>query len=277
MTREYVLGTGLDETARLALQHRLWASATHDLWEHAGLRPGLAVLDAGCGPGHATMDLAQVVGPSGRVVGLDESGPFLKELGDQAKARRLDNVERVLGDVQNLTASITGGPQFDLAYIRWVLCFVKNPGDVIKGLAALLKPGSRLAITDYFNYAQSMTIAPRSQAIQTAVAAVDKSWRDRGGNPDVVEVVPGLLQEHGFDITHFDVISRTARSPAGATDTFWHWPDTFFRIFFPKLAESGHLTQAQCDAALADWDAACRNPAAFVLCPSVFQIVAVRR
>lgn len=280
---EYVLGTGQDETARLGLQHRLWSWAAHRLWERAGIRPGLHVLDAGCGPGHAAMDMAQIVGHTGRVVGLDESAGFLKELGDEAKARKLTNVERVLGDVQDMSAALPGRQAtFDLAYLRWVLCFVSRPEEVIRGLANLVKPGGRVAIQDYFNYEFSIKVAPRIPAFERVVEAIGRSWRARGGNPDIMADIPGLLLKHGFAIRSLDVVQRVARAPAafpqpfGGGDSMWHWPDTFFRTFTPKLVPTGFLTQAEADAGLAAWDHACQDPAAFCLMPSVFEIVAVK-
>ena len=106
---EYVLGTGSDESVRLGLQHRLWSESAHALWERAGLQPGQTVMDLGCGPGHASVDMAQIVGPRGRIIAIDESAGFLKQLRDQAESRRLTNIERVLGDVQQLGECIQDG------------------------------------------------------------------------------------------------------------------------------------------------------------------------
>src|SRR6185436_11078143 len=91
-TEDYVLGTGSDEAVRLGLQHRLWSAATHILWERAGIQPGQTVLDIGSGPGHASLDLAQIVGPAGRVIAVDESATFLKQLHDQAQSRKQQHI-----------------------------------------------------------------------------------------------------------------------------------------------------------------------------------------
>jgi len=133
---EYVLGTDSVESERLGLQHRLWSATAHDLWERANVQPGQTVLDLGCGPGHATLDLAQIVGSKGHVIGIDESASFLKQLADQAQARRLRNISRVLGDVQNLASTLSSEREsIDLAYARWVFCFLSKPEEVVKGLA----------------------------------------------------------------------------------------------------------------------------------------------
>ena len=71
--RDYVLGTHDEEIERLALQHRVWRPRASDAWRRAGFTQGQTILDVGCGPGHATLDLAEIVGQSGRVVALDRS------------------------------------------------------------------------------------------------------------------------------------------------------------------------------------------------------------
>jgi len=77
---EYVLGTECDELARLGLQHQLWLEQAAAAWERAGFHRGQNLLDVGCGPGFATLDLAQRVGPRGNVVAVDISRRFLTHL-----------------------------------------------------------------------------------------------------------------------------------------------------------------------------------------------------
>lgn len=48
---------------------------------------GQTLLDVGCGPGYTTLDLAEKVGPEGRVVGVDRSRRFLRHLETQTPRR----------------------------------------------------------------------------------------------------------------------------------------------------------------------------------------------
>lgn len=270
---DYVLGTDQDESVRLGLQHRLWSAATHRLWERAGFQPGQQVLDLGCGPGHATIDLAQIVGPEGRVVGIDESAAFLKQLNDQVIARRYRNVDRVLGDVQELEEAFPGEHScFDGAYARWVFCFLPRPNDVIRGLARLMRPGGRVAIQDYFNYERSMTLAPRREAFTKVINAVAASWRARGGDTDIMSKLPGMFAQAGFRIDHLDIVQRIARPGT----TLWHWPNSFWKTFVPRLVATGFITEQDRIAFDAAWAHAGTDPASFIQLPPVYELIVTR-
>lgn len=270
---EYVLGTGEQESDRLGLQNRLWSASAHLLWERAGLRPGMTVLDVGCGPGHATVELAEIAGPTGRVIAVDESPLFLKHLLDRVQARRLHNVERVLGDAQELETLL---PQVkasvDLAYARWVLCFVPDPEAVVRGIASLLKPGGRVAIQDYFNY-ESMSIAPKNDAFTTIILAIGQSWRARGGDPDIASRLPALFRKHGLELDDIRLNQRVAQP----SSTIWAWPDSFWKSYLPRMVEMEAITTAERDAFEAAWKKTCADPDAFMLLPPVFDLVAVKK
>src|SRR5439155_735183 len=78
--RDYVLGTHGEELARLGLQHRVWRPVVLDCWQRAGLTVGKRVLDVGAGPGYATVDLAEIVGPTGEIVALERSQNFIRAI-----------------------------------------------------------------------------------------------------------------------------------------------------------------------------------------------------
>jgi ubiquinone/menaquinone biosynthesis C-methylase UbiE len=269
--REYVLGTGADELERLALQNRLWSDASHALWKRAQIRIGHHVLDVGCGPGYASFELAQIVGHTGRVVGVDESPGFIEHLNRQAQVRGLPHLTGVRGDVQDLPGALATPGSFDLAYARWVLCFVADPEAVVRGVSRLLKPGGRFCVQDYFNYA-SMTTAPRLASHDKAVAATVESWKARGGDPDVVGRLPRLMEKHGLRIDHIGVNQRLARGG----DTMFHWPDVWWRTFTPKLVQMGLLTQADQDELFADLERLAGSATDFILVPPVFDLVGTK-
>src|SRR5205814_2214548 len=116
--------------------------------------------------------------------------------------QHLRNVDRILGDAQQLVTLLPGhAATIDIAYCRWVLCFVPDPEALVRGVARLLKPGGRFAIQDYFNY-ESMSLAPRCEPFSRVIRAMGKSFRERGGDPDIVARLPALCRKHGLTLTH---------------------------------------------------------------------------
>src|ERR1700722_2617259 len=75
----YVLGHHDVEVQRLLLQGQLYNDYTEQALRLAGPRPGLRVLDVGCGPGDVSLIAARLVGPTGTVLGVD-AAPEMIEL-----------------------------------------------------------------------------------------------------------------------------------------------------------------------------------------------------
>src|SRR4051812_29836758 len=92
------------ESKRLENQHNVWLHETRLLWQHTNLRPGMTVLDVGSGPGFVSLELADIVGPTGRVIALDESPKSLAALRTAAKRRRLLHVETHVCDLNKPNA-----------------------------------------------------------------------------------------------------------------------------------------------------------------------------
>lgn len=107
-----------------------------------GLRPGMTVLDAACGFGDTACQIAEAVGPGGRVLGVDCCDAFLDFGRAEARAKGLENVRFQAADLQSLAVE----PEHDLVFSRFGTMFFDNPVWGMKTLARALKPGGRLAI-----------------------------------------------------------------------------------------------------------------------------------
>ena len=101
--------------------------------------PGDRLLDIGCGYGDTTRRLAELVGPEGRVVGVDVSEPFLDLAREEAAAQGLDNIDYRFGDVQ---IADLGGP-YDYVFSRMGVMFFANPVQALRNVREAMRPGGR--------------------------------------------------------------------------------------------------------------------------------------
>jgi SAM-dependent methyltransferase len=267
--REYALGTNAAEIVRLGVQHRLWSAAAFAIWERAGIRSGQTVLDIGCGPGYTSFDLAGIVTPKGRVVAVDESARFIENLRFRQKQLGDATIEARVGDVQRLDLE---PDSVDAAYQRWVLCFVRDPEAVIRGVARALRPGGVFAIQEYLHY-EGILLAPPSQPFHRFIRVVAEAWRDHGGDTDVGQRLPTLLAKHGLIPREIAPLHRVARTGS----SLWTWPTIFIDTYAPRLVEEGRLTRAEHEALVRDWEAHSNDPAAFFCSPPMVDIIAVKR
>jgi SAM-dependent methyltransferase len=266
---DYVLGTHAEEIARLGLQHRVWRPRALDAWRRAGFTVGQTLLDVGCGPGHATVDLAEIVGPSGRVFAIDRSRRFLEALEATANRRGLTGITTFEID---LDEGALPSVEADGAWVRWVFAFVKQPRALLTRVRDSLKPGGSLVLHEYFDYA-TWRVTPRSSDFEGFVRTVMTSWRATGGEPDIGLQLPPWLEELGFEIREL----RPIIDIVAPSNFVWQWPKTFVDVGLRRLIELGYIDEegaARVRDAFATIEA---TPHARLVTPAVLEIIAVRR
>jgi SAM-dependent methyltransferase len=138
----------------------------------AEIGPGQRVLDVGCGMGDPTLQVAVLVGPHGRVVGLDLSEAMLAAARERAAALGLAHVEFRAGDVRSAPLEPEG---FDAVLGRWSLIFLADVVAVLARLRAALVPGGRIAVAGWAPPDSNpwFTIAMEEAAALRPVAAPD--------------------------------------------------------------------------------------------------------
>lgn len=140
------------------------------------LRPGLSVLDVGCGPGTITRDLALRVHP-GAVVGIDrEEAP----LGDaRLLAAGVEGLRFELGDVYAIPAA---DASFDLVHAHQVLQHLTDPISALREMGRVCRPGGLVAARDVdFS---TMTWYPSEPALDDWLALYQRVARANGAEPD---------------------------------------------------------------------------------------------
>jgi len=192
------------------------------------LRPGLSVLDVGCGPGTITVDLARIVAP-GQVVGLDASEEVVAQaraLGTESEAA---NVRFEVGDIFALhydDASV------DVVHAHQVLQHLVDPVAALVELRRVLRPGGVLAArdSDYGAFAW----APADPALDRWIELYLAVTARNGHNARIGPSLLGLARAAGFsDVT---VSSTTWTFADPASRQWWGglWAD---RVQYSRFAE----------------------------------------
>ena len=267
--KDYVLGTHDEEIERLGLQHDVWRPRASAAWRAGGFTAGQTLLDVGCGPGWASLDLAGIVGRAGRVIAIDRSRRFLDALEGAARARGIRGIETHELDLDEGEIPVRGA---DGAWSRWVYAFVRRPRLVLERVAAALRPGGVMVMHEYVDY-RAWRLSPRSEPFEGFVREVMASWRDQGGEPDIALELPGWLGELGLEVTALRPIAEVA-TPA---DFLWQWPREFVRVGVDRLVELGRMDAAGAERVKGELARTAATPGAFMTTPTVLEIVARRR
>jgi len=266
--RDYVLGTHDDEVERLGLQHRVWRPRVLDAWQRAGFTKDQTILDVGSGPGHATLDLAQIVGPGGRVVALERSRRFLDWLEGELRRRGITNVESVELDLVKDDVPSRGA---DGAWSRWFLAFLEDPRIVLAKVHRALRPGASFVLHEYFDY-RTWRMIPRVPEQEEFVAMVMETWRASGGEPDVGLDLPRWLADAGFEIESIaPIVHVVPRS-----SFVWEWPRAFVDVGLRRFVDLKRITPERAGAIARAFARCEAEPGTLMITPAVLEIVARR-
>jgi SAM-dependent methyltransferase len=267
--RDYVLGTHDEEVERLGLQHRVWRPRAIAAWQRAGFTVGQTLMDLGCGPGHASIDMAEMVGPQGHIVAIDRSRRFLDSLAARAQGRGLANIETFELDLDEAALPVL---EADGAWGRWVLAFLRHPRELLARVHGTLRPGGALVLHEYVHY-ETWRMAPRCPALEEFVGLVVESWHDSGGEPDVGLELPRWLETLGFEIQHLEPVVNVVRP----SDYAWHWPRAFIESGMRRLVTLGKLGRDRAREMQRAIEAASAEPHTWMVLPTSLEIVARRR
>jgi ubiquinone/menaquinone biosynthesis C-methylase UbiE len=165
-----------------------------------GIKPGLRVLDVGCGPGKTTVILHDMVKPTGQVVGLD----FSRERISNAK-KRYGGEPGIDFEVYDFTKPLGGLHNFDLVWIRFVLEYhAKETPEIIKNVTDCLRPGGSLCLLDLdHNCLNHYELPPEMERILFQVVGVME--REYNFDPYIGRKLYSYLYDLGYENIQMDL------------------------------------------------------------------------
>lgn len=187
---KYVLGASDQEIERLDRQAAAIEAATRLLLRAAGIGPGMRVLDLGTGLGHVAMLAAELAGPEGRVVGIDNSATLLAVAASRAGGR--PQLRFVEGDVRDWRDD----EPFDAIVGRLILFHLADPVRALRHHLASLRPGGLLVALD-FDVGAART-EPALPPVAEAASWIMAAFRHAGANPTIGTQLALLLAQAGL-------------------------------------------------------------------------------
>src|SRR5215203_4527020 len=169
---DYVLATGPAAANRLRILHNTYGPGTRRVLLQAGIKPGMRVVDLGCGTGMITQLLAELVGPTGEVVGVDYSTAQV----DQARELLPVHVTNVRFVAASATDTGLARESFDVVYCRFLLIHLKEPEAALREMRDLLKAGGIVVCEDGDLTSAASEPPSRLQEFSNLFGALGPKW-----------------------------------------------------------------------------------------------------
>jgi SAM-dependent methyltransferase len=262
---EYSLATGAAAVRRLHRLHAVYSPVGRRALLRAGLREGMRVADFGCGVGVVTRMMADIVGPSGSVTGIDVNGAQLKEAADLCAREGFRNTfftERSAYD--------TGLPRnsFDLVYCRFLLLHLSDPAAGLREMLNVVKPGGILVVED-----GDLTSAGSipTTALDAFAGLFGRLGPIRGLNYRLGNDLADLVRAAGFCDIHVET-----HQPASAGEDIGLLLKWSVEEAATAFIDAGLVTPIQLKQALSEMQEAIDDPNVIALAPRM-SVVSARK
>ena len=171
------------------------------------LKPGMNILDCGCGPGTITLGLAQAI-DSGQATGIDIEPSMIEQANTLAKERGIENVDFHVDDITDLSLPTDS---FDLVFTSAVLEHLPNPVVALKEILRVLKSGGNAVIinTDWGD----PLISPESDDIRRFFQLFEGGFNRHGGSLNRGRHLRLMMREAGFNVTEFEAYYGNSTTP----------------------------------------------------------------
>lgn len=253
---DYVLATGARAVRRLLLLHDIYSSAGRRVLFQAGLKPKMNVADFGCGIGAVTCMLAEMVGPSGSVTGIDANAGQLVQAGHLCEQAGLTNALFWKADA---CATRLPSASFDLVYCRFLLIHLPDPDACLREMRRVLKPGGIIVVEDGDLSSAGSVPATALNAFSDLFARLGPK---RGVNYQLGKDLYHTVTSAGFRDAEIEI--HQPAYPRGENRALLKWS---IEEAGQSCIDAGLITRVELDRTLAEMQIAMDDPEVLVLMP----------
>jgi ubiquinone/menaquinone biosynthesis C-methylase UbiE len=203
-----------------------WMAPVSDqLIRSTGITSGHTVLDVATGTGQPALTIARIVGPNGRVVGVDLSPEMLEVAKEEAAYQDLTNVV-VFQVVKDESLSMFDDNTFDSVVCRNGLMFMPDPVKALKAFVRVLKPGGKASVTVWGSPDKSPVMEVVMKTISRHVPDLNKLPSAAPGTPGGPFSIPSvdMLRDYFLRAGFSDFNAEKIEVTVAQTDTaeeFW--------------------------------------------------------
>jgi len=204
----------------------------------AGLRPGMRVIDVGCGPGDVSFMAARIVGPSGSVLGLDRAPQAIALARERAQSARLTNVRFAADDA----ASFLPEASVDAVIGRLVVMYWPDPAPILRHLASWVVPGGVMTFQEFdLEAAKSEPVCPLYEA---TLERMRQTFVRAGVETRMGLKLGRAFEDAGLSNPEMRSTTRVERGPGSAA---YHQLTEIARTLLPLMERTGVSTASEMD------------------------------
>ncbi len=228
--RNYPMEYTEGELRRLRFQARYWGEISLEVLRQAGIGTGMRVLDLGCGAGDLSLQAADLVGPSGSVLGVDRSPQAVQWAGRRAADLEVNHLRFQAADLETIDLPLT----FDALIGRFVLMFLVDPTTTLARMVDRLNPRGIVAFIET-DLAVARSI-PAVSRVETVLEWIRETFRRSGINLDLGPRLWRLFRDAGLEEP--SLVVRQKLHPAPCREGV-RWVSELVRSLLPEMERLG--------------------------------------
>jgi len=261
----YVIRGGREGYDRLRVLAAARRASTLELFQLAGLRPGMRCVDLGCGSGDVTLEMAALAGAAGWAAGIDADQAKLELAREAARERGLANVVFEVADVGRWA----GPDEYDFVYCRFLLQHLARPVDLLRRMWDAVRPGGVLAVEDAD--LEGLFCDPDNAGFSFYRRMYVEVLARNGGDPACARRLARYFREAGIPVPAVRLLQGV--NAGGDAKVM---PLLTLEAIADSIVRSGLATGDEVTVAIGDLRAFTTHPDTLISDPRIFQVWARR-